>query len=363
MRSTFGEMAQKLRVRQGLSQKEFADRIGQSLARVSNLEHARTNISDRIVNAYIHELKANGEEAHFLREAANFSNSRRGIMNGESEQGRLVTLLTQYKDSLSERALREIDEIIKREISPEISSLRFSNSRSARAPKAKTNRRVDRGSLMPDPKRFAEICLLAAESRRAFCDDMEKLSVDQFLQFQAARDSSLDVDVVSQMPFLADGAFACIVGQPEYNTIYVEEDRYALALKGAAFARHALCHEYAHHALHKELLETDNEAYIPPQELAKVKASDFSQFAIGGAQIEQVVDNTYEAEAELFATMLLVPWSQFLKGTEEVYLAKDFGEQNEEIKRYSRYFKIESVKDAFRWQLWSSGCRDHPIFC
>ncbi|GGL59930.1 hypothetical protein GCM10011392_13040 [Wenxinia marina] len=79
-------------------------------------------------------------------------------------------------------------------------------------------------------------------------------------------------------------------------------------------------------------------------------------------QIEQVVDRLEEVEAECFATFLLIPWEAFLKGTEAAYLAKDYGEQLDEVKRYYPHFKNTAALDAFRAILWEDGERSHPIF-
>ncbi len=60
--------------------------------------------------------------------------------------------------------------------------------------------------------------------------------------------------------------------------------------------------------------------------------------------------------------MLLVPWTEFLKGTSAYYLASDFGEQIGEIKRYMKYFKVPGVLDEFKRVLWEQGYLQHPIF-
>ena len=69
-----------------------------------------------------------------------------------------------------------------------------------------------------------------------------------------------------------------------------------------------------------------------------------------------------EVEAECFATMLLVPWTEFLKGTEPKYLAKDFGEQKDQVELYARYFKNPAVINKFRQVLWERGDKNHSIF-
>lgn len=79
-------------------------------------------------------------------------------------------------------------------------------------------------------------------------------------------------------------------------------------------------------------------------------------------QVEQVVDTIEEAEAELFATMFLVPWTAYLKGTALTYLASDYGEQLNEVKRYAPHFRNPAVIDAFKFALWERGTRLHPVF-
>ena len=77
MRSAFGRFAQELRLKRGMSQKDFAELAGYSMAHVSNLEHQRMNVNDKVVGVYIDILDCTGEEACELRKRANFGNGLR----------------------------------------------------------------------------------------------------------------------------------------------------------------------------------------------------------------------------------------------------------------------------------------------
>ena len=132
-----------------------------------------------------------------------------------------------------------------------------------------------------------------------------------------------------------------------------------MAVKGSGFRRHVICHEYAHHVLHERLLTSSAENYLPPQAWAKIK----NDGANGDTStIRQIIDTPEEIDAECFATMLLVPWTEFVKGTEVKYLARDFGEQQDQVEKYARYFKNMAVINEFRQELWERGETDHPIF-
>ena len=77
MRSPFGRFAVELRARKKLSQSEFAEKVEIALARVSNLEHSRTAISDDVLRRYIKVLDCSGDEAHQLRKLAQYSEALR----------------------------------------------------------------------------------------------------------------------------------------------------------------------------------------------------------------------------------------------------------------------------------------------
>jgi len=57
-----------------------------------------------------------------------------------------------------------------------------------------------------------------------------------------------------------------------------------------------------------------------------------------------------------------VPFEAFLKGTNDKDLAHDYGEQQREVERYSRFFRNRVLLDEFKDQLWKLGERSHPIF-
>lgn len=363
MRSSFGRLAQDVRVRKGITQSAFAASIGESLSRVSQLEHQRTSINDAIIGKYIEALDLDGEEICKLRRFADFSNSRLSAKNKNLTHDSIHALLAQFGDKLSERTVEGIRKLIMKDLDPslalEVATLEFSNTRSA------SKQRVERKSKRVPPRptmaleRFVDLCLLAEDHRGKFTDpDTRKMNLENLLASESARDEKFDFDVVEVLPTYARGAFACIVGTAEGHIILLEEEGYKMAVRGSGFRRHVICHEYAHHVLHSRLLISAAETYLPIQEWAKIEED--SEEANG--TICQIVDTQEELEAECFATMLLVPWTEFLKGTEPKYLAKDFGEQQGEIERYARYFKNPAVTNRFREILWERGEKDHPIF-
>ncbi|WP_229666001.1 ImmA/IrrE family metallo-endopeptidase [Wenxinia marina] len=187
---------------------------------------------------------------------------------------------------------------------------------------------------------------------------MSRLKVGRFLEHLAASDLAFDWEAVEHLPPVFSGAFACMTVGPDGHLLLVEEERLGSAERDVAFARHVLAHEVGHHFLHASLLAGGDSIFLAPQELARNR----SQLIGSDRQIEQVVDRLEEVEAECFATFLLIPWEAFLKGTEAAYLAKDYGEQLDEVKRYYPHFKNTAALDAFRAILWEDGERSHPIF-
>lgn len=363
MRSSFGRFAQEVRVRKGITQSAFAVTIGESLSRVSQLEHQRTSINDSVLGKYIEALDLNGEEVCKLRRFADFSNSRLSAKNKNLTHDSIHALLAQFGDKLSGKTVESIRRLIMSDLDPNLASeaatLEFSSTQSSS--KRELVRNAGKKSLRPtlSLERFVEICLLAEEHRARFTDrDTRKMSVEQLLAAESCRDERFDFEVVEALPTFARGAFACIVGTIDGHTILLEEEGYKLAARGSGFRRHVICHEYAHHVLHSELLTSTAETYLPIQEWAKI--ADENEASTD--TICQIVDTQEEIEAECFATMILVPWMEFIKGTEPKYLAKDFGEQQGEIERYARYFKNQAVINGFRQVLWERGERQHPIF-
>lgn len=361
MRSSFGRLALEIRVKKGISQSKFATEIGESLSRVSQIEHQRTSISDSVIGKYITALDLNGDEICQLRRFADFSNSRLSAKNKNLKHDSIHALLAQHGDKLSELTIEGIRNLIMRDLDPdlalEVATMEFSSNQSVSKRRSKKLAQKGRPSLTLD--QFVDICLLAETHRAKFSDpDIRKLNIERLLCCAAAQDNRFDFDLLDQLPSYASGAFACIVGTTAGHTILLEQQAYMMAVRGSVFRRHVICHEYAHHVLHGEMLSSTSEVYLPPQEWAKIKES------VGETTetICQVVDTMEEAEAECFATMMLVPWTEFIKGTELKHLANDFGEQLTEVERYARYFKQTAVLNKFREVLWTRGEKTHPIF-
>lgn len=354
MRSAFGKYCEELRVQRKMTQSEFSRRSGYSLSRISNIEYQRSNISDDVIGVYISVLDCSGEECCNLRKLAEFSNGLRRHNSRSERVAPLQTMLEQFRERISPDAVKQIQKILERETGEQLEKLCFSSNQGTQGQTKK--RRARRPDLSPE--RFVEIALRALEVRRCVCNDFKKVEIDWALQVLSTREDNLDFKIDECLPTYLDGAFACIVGHADGHTILVEQSRFLQAINGVLFSRHAVGHELAHHFLHAHLLQGEKEVVFEPQELAKNSAKEIGT----DRQIEQVVDNIVEAEAECFATLFLVPWEAFLKGTHDKYLASDYGEQQREVERYSRYFRNPAVLDAFRSALWTSGIKRHPIF-
>jgi transcriptional regulator with XRE-family HTH domain len=363
MRSSFGRLAQDVRVQKGITQSAFAASIGESLSRVSQLEHQRTSINDAVIGKYIEALDLDGEAICKLRRFADFSNSRLAAKNKNLQHDSIHALLKQFGDKLSASTVEGIRNLIIKDLDPdlalEVASLEFSSNQSVR--KQGTGRKPRRLPTRPTLalERFVELCLLAEEHRARFTDpNTRRMNIEYLLASESSRTEKFDFDVLEALPPYAQGAFACIVGTSNGHVILLEEEGYELAVRGSGFRRHVICHEFAHHVLHARLLDSKAETYLPIQEWAK-KRDDGENTS---SMICQFVDTPEEVDAECFATMLLVPWTEFLKGTEPKYLAKDFGEQQGEVERYARFFKNPAVINRFRQILWERGEKNHPIF-
>ncbi len=364
MRSSFGRFAQGVRVRKGITQSTFAAAIGESLSRVSQIEHQRTSINDTIIAKYITVLDLDGNETCKLREYAEFSNRRLSAKKKNLSHDSLHALLGQFGDKLSEQTVEDIRKLIVRDLDPELAvtaaTLEFSSNKAVR--KQRKEKPSQKAKTRPTLSlvRFVELCLLAEKHRAKFTDpNTRKLNVEQLLAFASAEDDRFDYDILDALPSYATGAFACIVGTAAGHIVLLEEAGFMMAIRGSGFRRHVICHEYAHHVLHTELLASESQVYLPIQEWAKIR--DRTDESITSA-IHQVVDTVEEEEAECFATMILIPWIEFLKGTGERYLAKDFGDDLGSVNRYAPYFKNAAVINKFREVLWERGDKDHPIF-
>ncbi|MBW4709770.1 helix-turn-helix domain-containing protein [Roseobacter sp. YSTF-M11] len=338
-----------------ISQKEFSELSGMSLSHVSNLEHSRANLSKEVLETYISVLNCSEAEANELQKKASFSNGLRKSPDPKSPNTPLQVMLAEFGDRLSPNGREAIRKILERETGEEMNALLFSSNQCAKGQKT-PRRRPKRPSL--HPSRFVEIALAAESARQKLCGNVRRVDVGHVVEKLIHLDQRFDCEVCEYLPPAFEGAFAVIVGHAEGHTLFVEQERYHSALNGVYFARHVIAHELGHHFLHPDKLRSDKALWLPPQELAKNTAKSFTS----DNQIEQVVDNIEEVEAECFATLFLVPWTEFLKGTETKYLASDCGEQLDEVKRISRFMKIETVLNEFRAAIWSKGIRKHIVF-
>jgi transcriptional regulator with XRE-family HTH domain len=355
MRTGFGRFAMELRSKRGMSLSRFSEIVDMSAPRICNIEFGRAPATDDVLGCYIKALDLKGDDAHELRARASFSNGLQRSVEEERQNPPLHALFEAFANQLSPKAVAEIQSILERESGRTVSSLAFaSNQMLSKSNKA----RKPRSRPIPSPKRFVEICLLAEEVRAKVAHEMSPVKIGLALERLAITEERLDYRVVEALPSFMAGAFACIVGQKDGHIILIEARRFKSAESGVYFVRHVIGHEMGHHYLHPRLLQSDGEVYVAPQALSK----NTPEMIGTERQIEQVVDSIEEAEAELFATMFLVPWTAFLKGTGFSYLARDYGEQPDEVKRYAPYFKNPAVIDAFRFALWERGVRLHPVF-
>ncbi|MCC5987852.1 MAG: helix-turn-helix transcriptional regulator [Pararhodobacter sp.] len=361
MRTAFGKKAQELRARISLTQTEFAKRIGESLSRVSQLEHGRVSVSDAVVNKYIKALKCDGDSAHALRQFAYYSNSRLDAEKNEIPHKDIYSILASLGDKIKPETARQIRKLIDKDLGDIAPSLKFSNTRSVAIEKKRGSKQPHtkkRPSL--DPNRFAFLCVLSEEIRSQFANDISRLNVELFLEGMCIKDSSFNIDILPELPSYAEGAYACIVGQKDGNILLIEEDRYIIASK-SDFGRHSLLHEYSHHVLHSELLVTDSTSYLPPTDTSKLSKANLVTDC-DTTPIYDVVDTVVEVEAETLATLLLVPWTQMTRSTEDFYLSRDFGEQKVKIRWLRRFLKQPAVVNAIKKVLWEKGYKDHPFF-
>lgn len=352
MRSGFGKAAQQIRAQRGMTQSEFAEKTGWSLSRISNIEFQRAAVSDDVLRVYLDVLKTTGKEANLLRKLARFSNEVMKQERSEAENPTLIAMMRQFGDKLPPKALAEIQEIIERETGEQVSSLTFANT------KMKNKRVVTRKKLTPSLKRFVQICILASRLRQRHCLETHKLNLGMVLEKMSVENEDFDYRISEKLPTVARGAFAVIVGESHGVTLHFEESRFKNMIGGTHFCRHVVAHEIAHYILHRDMLASNNEMAFEPQTLAQNSPQMVGETSV----VKQVVDTVEEAEAECFATFLLVPWEAYLRGTKASYLSKDFGEQIEEIKRYIPFLKQKAVIEEFKEQLWIAGERTHPIF-
>ncbi|MEM1429377.1 MAG: helix-turn-helix transcriptional regulator [Pseudomonadota bacterium] len=352
MKSEFGKYAQVLRIRRNATQSELAKWLGVSLSHVSNLEAERAHISKEVVEGYVGFLGVSGFEAERLQKLADLSNNKQRA--SDLSQQSLLALIATFGDQLSDSTVDRIRELVASDIGAENASLRLSTNQRALRKRRDQGRSWRRPSLTPE--RFVRISLLAEAIRRKHCDNSLRLPLEQFLAQEESEDPSLGVLVLNQLPSYAEGAFAIIVGSEEENTILLEEEFYSLGLKGSSFVRHVVAHEFSHHVLHKELLFSAETRVLPPQDWARQSAATIKADAELTSRVTKRIDNFFEVEAECFATMLLVPWTEMMKGTESYYLAKDFGEEKEEINRYLRFIRSsERVRMMFEAELRKRG--------
>jgi len=352
MRSKFGRYAQQLRAKRGLSLKDFSEKTGISMPRICNLEAERTAINEDVLRAYLKALSTSGQEAHDLRQLAQYSDKHRKFSDAGSPVSPTQALLEVLGDKLSPEAVAKINDIIARECSGKAKALFYARD----VKKVGDKPSHKRPSL--STSRFVDIAILAAHVRRDYVDETHKIDFGLLLERLCADDSGFDYTIVEVMPAFAAGAFACIFATGEDHTLLIEEERFCSMLRGVHFCRHVVAHEIGHHYLHADKLVGAAGSYFAPQELAKNSANKIGS----DEKVERRIDTIQEVEAEVFATCFLIPWEAFLKGTTAEYLSRDYGEEREEVERISKLMALQSVRDEFKRQLFLLGERSHPIF-
>lgn len=338
-----------------MSQSAFAELLGESMPRVSNLEYQRTNIGDDILRRYQEILTENKAERDRLAELAKLSNGRRFFVAKDAAHDRLHMVVYTYGNLLSDEAIEKINAIIDDEIGDAIAEktgdrpnalrLETTMTRSTGQRKRARKRREKGASVSADS--FFSIALLAEEMRSKCCGLSDRLDILRFLEGEELEAKTLCFDIVASMPSFADGAFACIVGDGEINRIIVQSRFVRLVERGGGYARHVLAHEYGHHLLHSEFLSGGGPSFLPPQELARIDP-DLEYSSVGA---NQIVENSVEAEAECFATLLLVPWQRLLGTTSTRELAWQYKEEDSRIEKHRRYLRIPPVRARFEAEL------------
>lgn len=356
MRSSWGQYVHALRRREKMSQTDFAKVIGESVSRISNLEYQRTNIGADVVKRYQDVLARTDAERTKIQTLAEFSNANRRFSGKNPSHGRLQALLEEFGDRISSESADRIMKIIDGDIGREVKkktgfepkALTLATNQMGKRKKVNTPRsRKKDGPASVTPQSFFAIAMEAEEHRRRYCMNSQRLDIVEFLESTELEGAGFCLDVVQEMPRFLRGAFACIVGGPKGNAIIVAERFFNWAVKGKGYSRHVLAHEYGHHVLHSHLLETNETAYLPPQELSFL---DQDAHETSGT-VREVIDTVIEAEAECFATLLLVPWTELLSGKEAYYLARDFGEDQQKIQKYLDFLKLKYVRVRFEQEF------------
>ena len=394
MRSSFGQLAAQRRAEIGISLQEFADRIGVSHARISQLEHSKANISDEVISGYLSALEVSGDSTWELKfkDEASFSNTRYMLKRNSVGDDKLVALLANYARLLSDSAKKEIESIIRREAEgkdiSEMLDLVSSVGPRERVPlvirgkerASKSSRKQSRSrTTTPEitPDRFAQLVVSSEQIRARHVAVDAPLRADRFLEKEMLLDDRLDVEIVRSMPKFAEGAYAVIVGHTQGSTIFVEQGYYkACALLRNYFANHVLLHEYAHHFLHSDLLETKSESYLTPHRLSlELEAGGFSETSlydrefIGSDANRYIIPDSTELEAELFATLLAVPWMKVFAYGKEGYdvrtlsrlLARDHRSISALVAKISRYLAIPAVVRSIKSSIAKNQMLDHPF--
>ena len=355
MRTGFGRRAALRRTELRMSQAEFARLSEIAPARVSNLEHGRTNIGDDVMSQYIRILQADGSLAHELRQLQSISNSLLSNSSDPKALREAKALLDGLSDKLSGEDFEWIKSRIAARGNVELPSLLYASNKVKRS-KPRVSRKNPWDEM--GPERFAEICVSALDLRRELFKDYEPVKFDILLDYIAAQNLRFDYEIVESLPAQIEGAFAAIFGHSSGHTILFEEERFVSACAGVHFLRHVIAHEIAHHFLHAESLLSEDGLFLPVQEMAKRRPVDLRP----EEQIRVDIPTLEEAEAELFATALIVPWEKLLEGTELLFLSKDYGEQLGAVQAFRRRWNQKAVLEAFATIVFDRGKIKHPIY-
>ena len=317
MATPFGIKARSLREQAKITQFDLAERVSKNPSYLSNIEQGRKPVTESVLSLYAVGLGLSDDDIRELRRIAEVSNAQRQFARLPKGATRVISLIRDNEDTLTDETLAKIEEIITQEIRQKV-KLKF------------RRKSPNGGGGSIDPRRFIDIALCAERLRRRYADDGERLDIQALLEGEQCRRDDFEFDVLEELD-PKHNAYALCEFRGD-TTVMKFGDKLAWDLRrGQMFARHTIAHEIGHVELHSALAQ---------QNMRRGQIVRGSVRTVDREAIE-------EREADYFATLLLVPWKVLFGSSDYTALSFKYGVGQDELIAVYKLMHVPLMQEWF----------------
>lgn len=290
---------------------ELSRKLGKSLSYLSQVESGSVNFNEALCQDYIVALGLDQRQTDEFCELVRFLNAKRKAPNSTDAGKRLSAIVAIYGDELDQVDIEIIEEMVAQGLGKQSDYRKGRNASPSRM----------------TPERFLEIFYLAMDQKNRIAKDDELVPVCRLVEKEAAVQPRFKLTFHDKMPERLGDVWACVEHHVEGREAHFLSQNYERAFDGCSFNRHVVAHEFGHY-----ILEHKGINFLKPTMIGKTRST-------GSAD-----DPVEELEADIFATLLLVPWRRMVRGDSANELAKRFHAEKKWITKASGMLKVPIIK-------------------